>query len=120
MLSRPVLIDKTKVFELVCGDKSLLIELIRLFEEDYPKLLLEINSGLENREILRVQEPAHRLKGQLKNFFSEDNAKLAQFLENYSFETAEDEAHHFFQKLSVEIPKLVLELHELVNSSNFN
>ena len=52
----------------VDGDRELLAELAKLFEEEYPKRIFEIRQALERRDAKLLERAAHTLKGSAGNF----------------------------------------------------
>ena len=113
------LIDVGKLTELVCGDRELLEELIRLFASDQTVLTEEIEAGLKSEDFKKVQYASHRLKGQLRNFFAEDLAKLAGRIEEVGEAVSLEEAQEDYKNLLDQIPKLLQELENLLSSPTF-
>lgn len=75
------LFDKVAFQELTGGDSALTIELIGLFNQEWPELLKQIRSALEKGEAKALERSAHRLKGNLRNFFASEMAAKAEILE---------------------------------------
>jgi two-component system sensor histidine kinase/response regulator len=50
------------------GDRQLLAELSAMFLQDYPRLLAEIRSSIQNADCLNLERAAHTLKGRLAFF----------------------------------------------------
>lgn len=60
--------DKAWMLEQIGGDEELMREVIRIFVEDYPRLLSNLRQGLATADCGAVQSAAHALKGAVSNF----------------------------------------------------
>ena len=74
--------DREAALERVEGDFELLIELWGIFQEDEPKTLAELRSGVAAGDEWRVHRAAHALKGSVANFVAPEAVDAAQVLEN--------------------------------------
>jgi HPt (histidine-containing phosphotransfer) domain-containing protein len=63
------------------GDTELLGELVALYIVEYPKQLAELQSAVDARDLKRVQQAAHKIKGTARNFAAIPAAEAAQVLE---------------------------------------
>jgi CheY-like chemotaxis protein len=68
----------------VADDWELLKELIRVFEDECPRLVAEIRAGLFERDARRVLLAAHTLKGTANNFGARETSEAAFRLESLS------------------------------------
>lgn len=71
-------IDYETALARVGGDKTLLSELAKMFEEEYPQLLDGVRIGLRSGNGAAVNAAAHQLKGLLAQFGA-DRARDAAF-----------------------------------------
>ena len=76
-------IDYEMALGRVGGDKELLAELAGMFQEEYPRLLDGVRSGLRAGDGVAVNAAAHQLKGLLAQFGADRARDVA-----YSVETA--------------------------------
>jgi PAS domain S-box-containing protein len=60
--------DSHAALDRVEGDQELLLELIQLFFEQSPGLMIEIEDAVANKDAKRLQNAAHSLKGSSGNF----------------------------------------------------
>jgi two-component system sensor histidine kinase/response regulator len=75
------LADREKALSVVEGDCELLGELIGLFLDDYPRILSELRSAIQESDATGVKRAAHTLKGALMNFGASSAAEVALELE---------------------------------------
>jgi HPt (histidine-containing phosphotransfer) domain-containing protein len=73
--------DRDAIFALVEGDMELFGELVELFLDNYPTLLVEIRDGINEDDPSRVREAAHSLKGSVGNFLADNAVELSRILE---------------------------------------
>lgn len=71
--------DLTKALDHVEGDLGLLQEMVDLFLEEYPSMLMEIEHALTAENAQALQHAAHTLKGSVSNFAA-DKATEASFV----------------------------------------
>lgn len=50
------------------GDQTLLLELIQLFLDDYPRTMVELRTAITQGDIVSAERHAHTLKGSAANF----------------------------------------------------
>ncbi|MCB0366910.1 MAG: Hpt domain-containing protein [Bdellovibrionaceae bacterium] len=74
--------DRESFMSLIEGDKELFLSLLTLFEDDWPQLVEKIRSALQKGDKQTVEAMSHRLKGNLRNFYANQAAGLAQILED--------------------------------------
>ena|SRR5436190_15818505 len=63
------------------GDIELVRELVDLYIVEYPKQLADLQSAVASRDLRRVQQAAHKIKGTAKNFAAAPAEKSARALE---------------------------------------
>ncbi|MGA2371654.1 MAG: Hpt domain-containing protein [Candidatus Korobacteraceae bacterium] len=76
--------DYAAALERVDGDELLLIELIALFFEEYPRFAARLTQSLSQRDFAGLREAAHSLKGSLGYLGAADGETLAFSLEQAS------------------------------------
>jgi HPt (histidine-containing phosphotransfer) domain-containing protein len=92
------------------NDVALFEEFIGFYEEDYPRLLKELEEGVENRNSDAVHHAAHGLKGLVASLGATDVAGAAGSLERMGRTKDFSEADEVLSKLAAEIEKLNSEL----------
>jgi two-component system, sensor histidine kinase and response regulator len=100
-------IDRKDLSDRLDGDMDLLKELIHLFIEDSPKLLLEIDKALEENNFEKLRKAAHTIKGSVSNFSANNAFSLASNLENIAKEKNADKAHDVNKILKIEINNVI-------------
>jgi len=63
------------------GDTDLVRELVALYIVEYPKQLADLQSAVASRDLKRVQQAAHKIKGTVRNFAAAPAESSAQALE---------------------------------------
>jgi HPt (histidine-containing phosphotransfer) domain-containing protein len=61
-------IDEAVLDKLMGGDTALLRDLVRIYNETSPGLLVQIDRALADRDAKRLHDAAHALKGAVSNF----------------------------------------------------
>jgi HPt (histidine-containing phosphotransfer) domain-containing protein len=64
----PEAFNLTEALERVEGDMDLLKEMVDLFLEEYPRMIVEIEHALTTSNAQALQNAAHTLKGAVSNF----------------------------------------------------
>lgn len=86
-------LNRKEVYHRVDDDMELLQELIELFLEDYPQLMSDIHSAIQNGDATALKSSAHTLKGSVSNFCAQSAVDAALKLEiaggNEDLSTAE-------------------------------
>ncbi len=75
-------IDTAKLMERMAGDTELLRELVAMFLDESPKLLVKIKEAVTNNDPEVLHSVAHSLKGSVGNFAAPEAADAALHLEN--------------------------------------
>jgi HPt (histidine-containing phosphotransfer) domain-containing protein len=99
-------IDLTEVMEILDGDKELLIECFDEFLSDMPQTLAEIQSAIEQKNTLSLDEAAHKLKGSLRYMAAAQAADVAYQLEIMGKEQNLESAGNTFKTLTYECEKV--------------
>ena len=69
--------DYAAALERVGGDEPLLVELITIFFEEYPKFARRLTQALSQKDFAGLRETAHSLKGSLGYLGASDGERLA-------------------------------------------
>ncbi len=98
------LFDPRPMLRRISDDSDLFRELIRLFQEDSPRMLEAIRAAIEAADAESVERTAHLLKGAVSNFAASEVVQAAQHLENMGrhadFHEARDAYRALEQSLS--------------------
>ncbi|HZZ28811.1 MAG TPA: Hpt domain-containing protein [Pirellulales bacterium] len=79
--------EDTVVFDLpgtlrrLGGDHSILVDLVKMFEEDSPVLLERLRTASEAHNLAQIQQVAHSLRGLASNFGAKELIQSLQELE---------------------------------------
>lgn len=73
--------DKEQVLKLVDNDKELFQSIIEIYKAEWPIAIEGIETHLNHSELEEAEKLAHKLKGNLKNFYSQECIDTAQALE---------------------------------------
>jgi signal transduction histidine kinase/CheY-like chemotaxis protein/HPt (histidine-containing phosphotransfer) domain-containing protein len=103
-------IDFDSLLERVENDTALLEEMIDLFLDSSPRLLSEIEAGLEELNPSRIQNAAHALKGALQNLSAGPGAEAAFCLEKMGRNQNLVSADIMLDQLKAELQRLRCEL----------
>jgi|GEM_PF-707511 len=99
-------IDMKEVMEILDGDKELLIECFDEVLSNMPQTLAEIQTAIEQKNALNLDEAAHKLKGSLKYMAAAKAADVASQLEIMGKEQNLESADDTFKTLSYECEKV--------------
>lgn len=69
--------DIAKALHRLNGDWELLCELIQIFIEDSPKMLRDLQTAINNKDLEQLSRVAHALKGMASNFSNSPVEQLA-------------------------------------------
>ena len=103
-------IDLAAALERVDGDRALLQEIARLFEDECPKAMAEIRAALENRDAKALQRLAHTLKGSSASLGALAVSQAAADLEHHARAGDLNAARDIFKILTKDIAHLHLAL----------
>jgi signal transduction histidine kinase/DNA-binding response OmpR family regulator/sensor domain CHASE-containing protein len=99
-------IDLATLSTIVGGDRDLLVELGRLFQQDYPQQLATLREAIAQADRQRLERTAHSLKGALATIGATTARSLANELETMGQGCRIDEARATLSKLEAELAKL--------------
>jgi two-component system, sensor histidine kinase and response regulator len=106
----PRTVDWRQAFETVGGDRRLLMDLINVFLEEHPKMMLDIHNAATNHDLKVLKRSAHGLKGALNYLGARQAADLAIQLEESNTVTSADDLQRLVRELQIAIHDLTLEL----------
>ena len=98
--------DMEEVMEILDGDKELLIECFDEILSNMPQTLAEIQTAIEQKNALNLDEAAHKLKGSLRYMAAAKAADVAYRLEIMGKEQNLELADDTFKALSYECEKV--------------
>lgn len=105
-----MIFDAVKFRALVSGDQELAFELLKLFESDRVLLLRQVIEGAEQGLVDQVEKAAHRLKGNLRNFYAESPAALAGQIEEWARQGELKGVPEVLRRLEPELDQLIHDL----------
>jgi two-component system sensor histidine kinase/response regulator len=104
-------IDFTELLDRVDNDRELLLDLMAIFKEDFPRHIRELTDVIAARDLKKLGIVSHTLKGMLANLAvtraATAAAKLEQLAHGGATEPEIADAFHAFQR---EVQGLVLEM----------
>jgi HPt (histidine-containing phosphotransfer) domain-containing protein len=102
----------------VGGNPELLLELVEIFFEEYPKLIVGIQSSIDSKAYLELRRLAHTLKGCLRYFGKTKAGELSGRLEDMGRAGQIEDAIQLFGELQFEMNALLPELSAFVASQS--
>jgi CheY-like chemotaxis protein len=106
-------IDRVALLERVEGDQELLAEMIRLFQEDAPRLLSTMRETLQRGDMAALEMSAHSLKGAVSNLSAKTTAAAALRLENDARNKDAESAKESLMELERTVSRLLPSLAEI-------
>jgi HPt (histidine-containing phosphotransfer) domain-containing protein len=91
----------------VGGDAALLREVAGIFCHDAPNLLAAIQTQIEKQDAAGLERAAHALKGSASNFGARAVADAARTLETMGRERDLSRAREVFDRLALEMERLI-------------
>ena len=110
--------DRESFMSLIEGDKELFLSLLTLFEDDWPKLMKQMRSALASKDSKTVEHTAHRIKGNLRNFYAEESAKIAQGLEDAGKNGELEGLESAIEELATCLNQVQMDLRSFLNEMN--
>jgi len=108
--------DPMSLWERVNGDMELLRDLVGLFALEYPELLLNIRSAIDQGSYSDVQRYSHKLKGSALQFSGKQVVSAAGKLEEMGKLESLEGAGQVLATLQLEVLKLVEALNRMIAS----
>ena len=106
-------LDREAMLEHVAGETALLDEIVRLYQEDAPRLVGELRGAITREDAVAVERAAHKIKGVLGMLGAEIAAEVAERLEALGAERNLDRAGSVLAALEHEMDRLAPELESL-------
>jgi HPt (histidine-containing phosphotransfer) domain-containing protein len=106
--------DYDLLLERLGGDTELVRELAALYIVEYPKQLADLESAVAARDLKRVQQAAHKIKGTARNFAATNAADTAQALEQTKELGDGTEISETAGRLALELRRLQTALEEVL------
>jgi two-component system, sensor histidine kinase and response regulator len=92
------------------GDRELLAELVKLFEEENPKHLAEARDAIAKGDAKTLERAAHTIKGSAGNFGAQATSEAAFELEQLARSGDLSQATGLLEAIEREIKRLLPEL----------
>jgi HPt (histidine-containing phosphotransfer) domain-containing protein len=108
--------DPLSLWERVNRDMDLLRDLVELFAEEYPELLLSIKGAIDRGSSVEVQRFSHKLKGSALQFSGKLVAAAAGTLEEMGRTESLEGADKVMATLSLEVLRLMEALRIMIGS----
>ena len=100
------------------GDSELILEMIRMFQKEAPRLYGQVITAIQNNDAVSLRSAAHALKGSVANFSANPAMNAAAVLEESGKNGDMSTVSLSCSNLSHEIDRLQLELAEFVNKAS--
>ena len=100
------------------GDSELILEMIRMFQKEAPRLYGQVITAIQNNDAVSLRSAAHALKGSVANFSANPAMNAAAVLEESGKNGDMSNVSLSCSNLSYEIDRLQLELAEFVNKAS--
>jgi signal transduction histidine kinase/HPt (histidine-containing phosphotransfer) domain-containing protein len=110
--------DRKKALKGVDGDLGLLREVARIFLEESPGMMAEIETAIDQKDAARLKRAAHALKGSVDNFGAGSTLDLALRLEMMGKNMKIDGAEEIFNALSEEMERLKKMLEDIITGES--
>jgi len=102
--------DQDAFLKLILNDSQLFSDLLELFIQDWPPLVVEIRQAIAGNDFKLLERSAHRLKGNIRNFYASKAAGLALKLEEAGRKGETRDLEQLVVELENELTLLVEEL----------
>jgi two-component system sensor histidine kinase/response regulator len=104
-------IDFPELLARVDNDRELLVDLMSIFKEDFPRHILELTSVIATHDLKKMSVVSHTLKGMLANLAVTRAAAAAAKLEQLAHDSATDpEIADAFRAFQCEVQGLLPEM----------
>jgi len=111
-LPRENIFDFEQAVERVDGDRTLLVEVTRMFCQEYPGMSRELREAFRRGDAMGLERAAHKLKGSLGAFCAHAAFEAAQKVEELARGGDLDNAEGPVKSLEVELSRLMPLLEE--------
>lgn len=106
----PPLLDEKNLIENFGGDSELFLEIIRIFLENLPQQITDIEKAIHHKDAKALEQTAHTLKGSVGNFRVYEVQKLASELEEMGRQEIWEQVPTHFENLKLGLKDLQTEL----------
>ncbi len=100
---RPSDLDQQKLIEAFGGDIEFLKEVAAMFLDDYPAMMKNLETFVNNRDGKGLRETAHALKGMLRSFAADTACEAVIKLEKMGYAEAFEGANQIYDHLANEV-----------------
>ena len=107
-------VDWRKALENADGSEELLMELIEVFNEEYPDMMRQVRAAIDAGDAVALRRTAHNLKGSARIFGAEPTTEVAQRLETMGADGDLGGAEACWSELSLEVDLLAAALAERI------
>jgi HPt (histidine-containing phosphotransfer) domain-containing protein len=111
------LFDRQAALARVGDDEELLVELVKIFLDDYPHSLSDIEEAVARQDPPKLERAAHTLKGAVANFGAEPVVRQAYALERLGRMGDLSLANESLHQLHEALHQLEYELRPIANSN---
>jgi two-component system sensor histidine kinase/response regulator len=111
-MDEPTSFDPRPLLQRINDDSDLFRELIRLFQEDCPRMLESIRTALQAGNAESLEQATHLLKGSAGNFAAGDVVCAAQQIETHARNGKIDQAREVYRALEEAVQRFCLALDE--------
>ncbi len=102
----PCLINREEALERTGGSVDMLKELVELFFEEYPKLMVQIRQAITESDKTKLRRAAHTLKGSVAVFGANAARQAAWRLETIGRDGNMNQAEEAWSSMEAEIERL--------------
>ncbi len=99
-------VDRAGALQKLGGNEELLVEIIDLYLDDFPKVMERLSTALAEGDAEGVWKAAHRLKGSVGSLSAQPAFEAARDLETVGREGDLEEAAIVFERLEHELERL--------------
>lgn len=110
----PSTFDKASLLKAFDNDWEFLRETVEMFISDFPPMMTEIHAAINSKDVKKLRQTAHALKGMVGNFQAREAARKALVLEDMGLQENLNDADKAFESLRKEMSNLEKSLTELV------
>lgn len=111
-------IDQKALLRRLDGDEELMWQLWRLFENNSPNLLRQMEQELQTWDFDALRTSAHTLKGEAANVGAEDCREVARILEEAAKNQEPEEARELLRTLKEHVTRVLADIETLSATRN--
>jgi PAS domain S-box-containing protein len=114
----PPAFDEDDMLARVSGDRQLLAELVEMFLDEWPKTILKLRRGFDERDAHAIERAAHNLRGALGAFSAEAASRTALAVETLGRGGEVTGADVLFEQLEQELAALSQQLDRFAHADS--